>query len=185
MSQPEKIEMTMNGGICQICFTSFPPYGLCSNQTNQRRVWTKGRAIGKTSIAVSSYLDYGVHQSHLLRLIALYFCISVGQFFCNSVFLWLAMHWSQPTWTLESIRGTCWDLLLWPSSSDTNWFLQFLLLMCFYKCVFHSQTTFSTVSTSDPKGCFASTFYLKLVAVIEFIALLSSSTAWARCYTRS
>ena len=33
------------------------------------------------------------------------------------------------------------------------------------------------------KVCFASTFYLKLVAVIEFIALLSSTGAG--CYTRS
>ena len=31
----------------------------------------EGRTIGKTSIAVSSYLQSGVHQSHLLRLIAL------------------------------------------------------------------------------------------------------------------
>ena len=36
---------------------------------------------------------------------------------------------------------------------------------------------------SDSKVCFASTFYLKLVAVIEFIALLSSTGAG--CYTRS
>ena len=77
---------------------------------------------------------------------------------------------------LESIRGTCWDLLLCPPY--TNWFLQFMLLICFLLllcAILGLPSNFFNCSTVDSnKGCFASTFYLKLVAVIEFIALLSS-----------
>ena len=66
----------------------------------------------------------------------------------------------------------------------TNWFLEFTLLICFL-LLCNSQASFSTVlQLTLLKGCFASTFYLKLVAVIEFIALLSSSTG-AGCCTRS